>query len=108
MQITYSPAYTIVPTYECFNHCSYCNFRVDPGTDNWITIDRATHGCLSPVVELVDFGKRSRDRSSAWEGAMDDGHGTQRGSSGENHREPAIGTGIFAEISRFTCARTVC
>jgi FO synthase subunit 1 len=29
--ITYSPAYTIVPTYECFNRCSYCNFRADPG-----------------------------------------------------------------------------
>jgi 7,8-didemethyl-8-hydroxy-5-deazariboflavin synthase len=39
--ITYSPAYTIVPTYECFNRCSYCNFRVDPGADNWLTIDRA-------------------------------------------------------------------
>ena len=42
MQITYSPAYTIVPTYECFNLCSYCNFRVDPGHDRWMTIDRAT------------------------------------------------------------------
>ncbi len=42
MQITYSPAYTIVPTYECFNRCSYCNFRVDPGQNNWMTIDRAT------------------------------------------------------------------
>lgn len=40
--ITYSPAYTIVPTYECFNRCSYCNFRVDPGVDDWMTIDRAT------------------------------------------------------------------
>jgi 7,8-didemethyl-8-hydroxy-5-deazariboflavin synthase len=40
--ITYSPAYTIVPTYECFNRCSYCNFRVDPGMDKWMTIDRAT------------------------------------------------------------------
>jgi 7,8-didemethyl-8-hydroxy-5-deazariboflavin synthase len=40
--ITYSPAYTIVPTYECFNRCSYCNFRVDPGLDTWMTIDRAT------------------------------------------------------------------
>ncbi len=29
--ITYSPCYTVVPTYECFNRCSYCNFRVDPG-----------------------------------------------------------------------------
>jgi 7,8-didemethyl-8-hydroxy-5-deazariboflavin synthase len=41
MQITYSPAYTIVPTYECFNRCSYCNFRVDPGTDQWMTLDHA-------------------------------------------------------------------
>jgi 7,8-didemethyl-8-hydroxy-5-deazariboflavin synthase len=40
--ITYSPAYTIVPTYECFNLCSYCNFRVNPGVDTWMTIDRAT------------------------------------------------------------------
>jgi 7,8-didemethyl-8-hydroxy-5-deazariboflavin synthase len=41
MQVTYSPAYTIVPTYECFNSCSYCNFRVDPGVDSWMTLDRA-------------------------------------------------------------------
>jgi 7,8-didemethyl-8-hydroxy-5-deazariboflavin synthase len=41
-KITYSPAYTIVPTYECFNRCSYCNFRVDPGTDKWMTLDRAS------------------------------------------------------------------
>ena len=27
--ITYSQAYTIVTTYECFNRCSYCNFRAD-------------------------------------------------------------------------------
>ena len=40
--ITYSPAYTIVPTYECFNRCSYCNFRVDPGGDSWMTLDRAS------------------------------------------------------------------
>ncbi|WP_310486997.1 7,8-didemethyl-8-hydroxy-5-deazariboflavin synthase subunit CofG [Chamaesiphon sp. VAR_69_metabat_338] len=40
--ITYSPAYTIVPTYECFNRCSYCNFRVDPGADSWMTLDRAS------------------------------------------------------------------
>lgn len=39
--ITYSPAYTLVPTYECFNHCSYCNFRVQPGTDHWLDLDQA-------------------------------------------------------------------
>jgi 7,8-didemethyl-8-hydroxy-5-deazariboflavin synthase len=42
MIITYSPAYTIVPTYECFNRCSYCNFRVNPGADIWMTLDRTT------------------------------------------------------------------
>jgi 7,8-didemethyl-8-hydroxy-5-deazariboflavin synthase len=39
--ITYSPAYTLVPTYECFNRCSYCNFRVDPGSDQWLTLAQA-------------------------------------------------------------------
>ena len=29
--VTYSPAFTVVPTYECFNRCDYCNFRVEPG-----------------------------------------------------------------------------
>ncbi len=39
--VTYSPAYTLVPTYECFNRCTYCNFRVDPGQDSWLTISQA-------------------------------------------------------------------
>ena len=39
--ITYSPAYTLVPTYECFNRCSYCNFRVDPSRDNGLTLREA-------------------------------------------------------------------
>jgi 7,8-didemethyl-8-hydroxy-5-deazariboflavin synthase len=52
MQITYSPAYTIVPTYECFNRCSYCNFRVNPGVDKWMTIDRS----MEILTELQDTG----------------------------------------------------
>lgn len=40
-KITYSPAYTIVPTYECFNRCAYCNFRTEPGKSQWITISEA-------------------------------------------------------------------
>ena len=36
--VTYSPAYTLVPTYECFNRCSYCNFRVDPGKSPWLSL----------------------------------------------------------------------
>lgn len=39
--ITYSPAYTLVPTYECFNRCAYCNFRVDPGQDTWLSLEDA-------------------------------------------------------------------
>ncbi len=40
-QITYSPAYTLVPTYECFNRCDYCNFRVNPNQDQWMTLATA-------------------------------------------------------------------
>ncbi len=39
--ITYSPAYTIVPTYECFNRCTYCNFRTDIGESAWMTLATA-------------------------------------------------------------------
>lgn len=39
--VTYSPAYTIVPTYECFNRCSYCNFRTEPGASPWLTLPEA-------------------------------------------------------------------
>ncbi len=38
---TYSPAYTLVPTYECFNRCTYCNFRADPGTSPWLALSDA-------------------------------------------------------------------
>jgi hypothetical protein len=40
-KITYSRSYTIVPTYECFNKCTYCNFRKDVGRDNWLDLDHA-------------------------------------------------------------------
>jgi FO synthase subunit 1 len=39
--VTYSPAYTLVPTYECFNRCTYCNFRTDPGKSSWLTLFQA-------------------------------------------------------------------
>ncbi len=39
--VTYSPAYTIVPTYECFNRCTYCNFRAEPGKSPWLTLEEA-------------------------------------------------------------------
>jgi FO synthase subunit 1 len=36
--VTYSPAYTIVPTYDCFNRCRYCNFRTNLGESPWLTL----------------------------------------------------------------------
>ncbi|MEL6402620.1 MAG: 7,8-didemethyl-8-hydroxy-5-deazariboflavin synthase subunit CofG [Cyanobacteria bacterium J06626_4] len=39
--VTYSPALTLVPTYECFNRCQYCNFRVDPLVDRWMSLQAA-------------------------------------------------------------------
>ena len=39
--VTYSPAYTLVPTYECFNRCTYCNFRTDPGVSPWLSLSQA-------------------------------------------------------------------
>ena len=39
--VTYSPAYTLVPTYECFNRCTYCNFRRNPGDDEWMSMATA-------------------------------------------------------------------
>lgn len=36
--VTYSPAHTLVPTYECFNRCTYCNFRVNIGQGEWLSL----------------------------------------------------------------------
>jgi len=71
--LTYSPAATLVPTYECFNRCSYCNFRVDPGHDRWVTVAAAaeqmrewrSHG----VIELLLLSGEVHPHSSrreAW------------------------------------------
>jgi 7,8-didemethyl-8-hydroxy-5-deazariboflavin synthase len=55
--VTYSPAYTLVPTYECFNRCTYCNFRRDPGTSPWMTVAQAADQLRSlqsqGVIELL-------------------------------------------------------
>lgn len=52
-RITYSPAYTLVPTYECFNHCSYCNFRVSPGQDSWLSL--ASAKAILDKVEAIEI-----------------------------------------------------
>lgn len=48
--VTYSRAYTLVPTYECFNRCTYCNFRVDPGQSLWLS--------LADVAQLLPILRR--------------------------------------------------
>ncbi|MEB3175785.1 MAG: 7,8-didemethyl-8-hydroxy-5-deazariboflavin synthase subunit CofG [Cyanobacteriota bacterium] len=65
--VTYSPAYTLVPTYECFNRCRYCNFRVDPGQDQWLTLTKAEEILLSlrgrGVTEILILSGEVHPRS---------------------------------------------
>jgi FO synthase subunit 1 len=53
--VTYSPAYTVVPTYECFNRCTYCNFRRDPGADRWLGLDSAAVLLRSLTPDVTDI-----------------------------------------------------
>lgn len=71
--LTYSPAATLVPTYECFNRCDYCNFRVDPGQDAWISRDEAakkirewrSHGVIELLILSGEVHPHS-PRRAAW------------------------------------------
>ena len=68
--ITYSPAYTLVPTYSCFNRCSYCNFRAEPGHSPLISLaDARTHllplraqGIIEILILSGEVHPQSRDR----------------------------------------------
>ncbi|MGK7919160.1 MAG: 7,8-didemethyl-8-hydroxy-5-deazariboflavin synthase subunit CofG [Trichodesmium sp.] len=55
--VTYSSAYTIVPTYECFNHCTYCNFRAEPGKSVWLSLSEAETKLISlknqGIIEIL-------------------------------------------------------
>lgn len=71
--ITYSPALTVVPTYECFNRCTYCNFRVDPHHDQWIplqTVQRQLENARShSIIEILVLSGEVHPRSTrrqAW------------------------------------------
>jgi FO synthase subunit 1 len=71
--VTYSPALTVVPTYECFNRCTYCNFRVSPQEDVWMSLKEAEnrlhlaqlHGAIEVLVMSGEIHPRS-SRRSAW------------------------------------------
>ncbi|MGA1283527.1 MAG: 7,8-didemethyl-8-hydroxy-5-deazariboflavin synthase subunit CofG [Prochlorothrix sp.] len=70
--LTYSPAYTIVPTYSCFNRCSYCNFRQDPGKSPLLALETAAQLLRSlqdsPITEILilsgEVHPQSPDRST--------------------------------------------
>ncbi len=71
--VTYSPAFTLVPTYECFNRCSYCNFRSDPHHSPWLTLTEAANTLhtlqSSGVIEILVLSGEvhPRDpRRAAW------------------------------------------
>ncbi|MDX2100652.1 MAG: 7,8-didemethyl-8-hydroxy-5-deazariboflavin synthase subunit CofG [Leptolyngbyaceae cyanobacterium bins.59] len=71
--VTYSPAFTLVPTYECFNRCDYCNFRVEPGQGSWMTLAEAEAQLRAlqsrGVVEILILSGEVHPKSvqrSAW------------------------------------------
>jgi FO synthase subunit 1 len=71
--VTYSPAYTVVPTYECFNRCSYCNFRADPGKSAWLTLSDAEvllkslqHQGVIEILVLSGEVHPQSSRRSSW------------------------------------------
>jgi FO synthase subunit 1 len=71
--VTYSPAYTLVPTYECFNRCTYCNFRRDVGQDPWLDLSAARQILQglksSDTVEILILSGEVHPKSarrSAW------------------------------------------
>jgi FO synthase subunit 1 len=71
--VTYSPALTLVPTYECFNRCQYCNFRTEPGQDDWLSLTKArdrlqkakSQGLIEVLVLSGEVHPKSA-RRSAW------------------------------------------
>jgi FO synthase subunit 1 len=72
-RVTYSPAHTLVPTYECFNRCCYCNFRVDSGQGEWLSLTAAAavlrslqpHGIIEILLLSGEVHPQS-PRRAAW------------------------------------------
>lgn len=73
MLLSYSRAYTLVPTYECFNRCTYCNFRRDPETSPWLTPGEARdrlagldHPTITEILILSGEVHPRSPRRRAW------------------------------------------
>lgn len=74
-RVTYSPAYTMVPTYECFNRCSYCNFRQELGSKGGLELERAAKILDSlgdrGVVEILILSGEVHPQSAGRKGWFD-------------------------------------
>ncbi|HIK10343.1 MAG TPA: 7,8-didemethyl-8-hydroxy-5-deazariboflavin synthase subunit CofG [Oscillatoriaceae cyanobacterium M33_DOE_052] len=71
--ISYSPAYTLVPTHECYNRCTYCNFRVEPGQSPWMTpkeaqkrLEAISHQGVIEILILSGEVHPASSRRQAW------------------------------------------
>ncbi|NJM48007.1 MAG: 7,8-didemethyl-8-hydroxy-5-deazariboflavin synthase subunit CofG [Alkalinema sp. RU_4_3] len=71
--VTYSLAHTLVPTYECFNRCSYCNFRADPKQSPWLDfavarsiLSRCQQDGIQEILILSGEVYPGSARRSAW------------------------------------------
>ncbi|CAE7229910.1 cofG, partial [Symbiodinium sp. KB8] len=53
--VTYSPSYTMIPSYECFNVCTYCNFRspVTKEGRDWMSDDLARQRLEAPSLRAA-------------------------------------------------------
>ena len=72
LTVTYSAAYTLVPTFECFNRCSYCNFRAEPGA-GWMSLmdarrilERLRHSGVCEILILSGEVHPQSSRREAW------------------------------------------
>ena len=72
--ITYSPGVTVVPTYDCFNKCSYCSFRQNVGSGSGDTLSDIRRrlevlsgsGISEVLVLSGEMHPRSKQREQWW------------------------------------------
>lgn len=65
-EVTFSPSFTLVPTHECFNACTYCNFRDAPAKDTtgWLPVDSA-RSQLASLTQRAHHADASGSASDA-------------------------------------------
>eukprot|EP00439_Symbiodinium_sp_Y106_P050557 s650_g6.t1 len=86
--VTYSPSYTMIPSYECFNACTYCNFRSPVTKDgrDWMS-DVAWLRRGGPPAPRSAEPPRRRGRRDSGHGRGGASQGAQPGGVGFTGRE---------------------